>query len=570
MKKLSILLALVLCMMLAFGAQAAEYAPGDTVTVPVSVSADNAYFIGLTVKYDSSIFEYVSISCTGPNAQANGTTMMMYTITDPIPNGQVGSITLKIKEGVKSGTYAVTVAVTGAYDIDENDVSCRASGGSVTVAGAACTHSKADFKVVKEADCVNAGERQIVCTDCGEVLSTETIEKLGHDFGNYALTKAATCTEAGEETAKCSRCDEKETREVKALGHSFGVYAETKKATCTEKGEETAKCVRCDVTDAKETAALGHSFGEWTVTKAATCTEKGEEASTCSACGAAETKEIAALGHEFAAYTVTKAATCTEKGEETAKCSRCDAVETKEIAALGHDFGAYTVTKAATCTEKGEMTYTCTVCDKVVKTEEIAALGHKPGKWIIVKEATKEEDGFKERYCTVCDVLVDSQVIPHAQWYSMTVSSVGIRFRDVSDITDKWDMFTPVDLSADGEQTFDLVAGNKHIIGEVTVKVAEGQVTVTYKPLNQVDMKNDFLTFFADLASVTTLDESQLTGYAFGEPVSIADQLGGDTKVLVYIHGNAVYRDDVRGLEELAHKTKAYQQYIEELKAIMD
>ena len=355
-----------------------------------------------------------------------------------------------------------------------------------------------------------------------------------HTWGDWKETTAATCDKDGVETRTCTACGETEEQPIKAKGHTPGNDAETVKPTCTEDGYTTG--------------------------------------GKCTVCGEVLDKEVLpATGHKDDGGKETKAATCTEKGEKTYTCTVCDkVVKTEESAALGHKDDGGKETKAATCTEKGEKVYTCTVCNEVVKTEEIAALGHKPGEWVIVKEATKEEDGLKEQYCTVCDELLKSQVIPHAQWYHMTVCSVGPRFRDESDITDKWDMFTPVDLSNDGEQVFDLVAGNKHIIGKVTVSVADGQVTVSYKTINHVEMKSDFLTFFADLASVTTLDESQLIGYSFGEPVSIADQLGGDTKVLLYIHGNAVYRDDARGLEELAHKTKAYQQYIEELKAVMD
>lgn len=406
MKKLSVLLALVLCMLFAFSTQAE--APGDTVTIPISVSADNAYYIGLSIKYDTNAFDYVSISCSGPNGQANGTTMSMYSITAPIPSGVVGSITLKVKDTAKSGTYAVSASVTGAYDFDENETTCRASGGSVTVV-ATCVHEQTETKVVKEADCLNAGSLQKVCVDCGEVLATETIEKLGHNFGEYALTKAATCIEKGEETSKCSRCTEKKTREVKELGHSFGTYTETKAATCTEKGEETAKCVRCDAKETRSIEALGHKYGDWTVTKEATCTEKGEEASKCSRCDAAETRVIEALGHKYGDWTETKKATCTEPGEEASKCSRCDAAQTREIKALGHKYGEYTVTKAATCTEKGEETAKCIRCD-VTDKREIKELGHALGTYAVTKEATCTEKGEKTAKCIRCDVTEKREI----------------------------------------------------------------------------------------------------------------------------------------------------------------
>ena len=245
-------------------------------------------------------------------------------------------------------------------------------------------------------------------------------------------------------------------------------------------------------------------------------------------------------------------------------------IKTEEIPALDHLPDGGKETKAPNCTEAGVKTYTCTVCGKVIKTEEIPALGHKPGDWVVVKEATKEGPGLKEKYCTVCDAVVDSQTINLYRYLNRKVSTAGIRFSDEGDLTDEWFMFTPVDLSADGEQTIDLVGANKHVIGKVYVTVADGQVTVKHEVYKHVEMKEAVIAFFPDLASVATLEQSQLTGYAFDEAISIEEQLGGDTKVLLYIDGMALYREDGPGLDLFNYAADAYQQHVEELKALMD
>ncbi|MBE5791533.1 MAG: hypothetical protein E7322_05170 [Clostridiales bacterium] len=407
MKRIYVALILLLCALMAFGAQAAEVAPGETVTVPISIGASQAQQIKLYITFDTNALEYVAISSNvgiaSYNAGANRGVISMYNALAPIPGGQVGSLTLKVKESAKSGTYPVSVSVYEAYDANFDDVNVSASAGSVTVV-VVCGHKNADFKVIKAPDCENEGTQQIVCLDCGEVLNPSVpMDKLGHDFGAFKETKAATCTEDGVKTAECSRCDATKTEKIDALGHEYGEWTETKAATCTEEGEKASKCIRCDEAKTEKIDALGHEYGEWTETKAATCTEEGEKASKCIRCDAANTEKIDALGHKFGEYTETKPATCTEKGEETAKCIRCDVTDKREIKELGHALGAYTVTKAATCTEKGEETAKCLRCD-VTEKREIKELGHDLGDYTVTKEATCTEAGEMTSKCSRCDV----------------------------------------------------------------------------------------------------------------------------------------------------------------------
>jgi len=188
-----------------------------------------------------------------------------------------------------------------------------------------------------------------------------------------------------------------------------------------------------------------------------------------------------------------------------------------------------------------------------------------PGEWVVVKPATGNEDGLKELYCSVCGELLETAVIPGSVWYHMTVSSIGPRFRDVSDLTDKWNMFTVVDLSVDGEQTFDLIAGDIHVVGTMTVKVADGKVTVTYSLVNkEMDVKAESLSIVGSLDAITNIDE--LPAFNFGEEISIADQLGGDTVVLICIKNVVHYESDVLGIESFIDG-RAYTKLVEEMMA---
>lgn len=133
-------------------------------------------------------------------------------------------------------------------------------------------------------------------------------------------------------------------------------------------------------------------------------------------------------------------------------------------------------------------------------------------------------------------------------YYHNTVSSMGPRFRDVTpELTDLWYMFTPIDLTLQGRQTFELIASNMYVIGEVYVDVAGDMVTVTYH--NFYDGKggttetiSEFLNFFnayveVDIPNDIPVKEHEMlpTMFAFGRPFSITQDLGGDANVLMFI-----------------------------------
>ena len=370
---------------------ATEVKQGDTLVSTVSFETNPGFAaFELHLEFDKDVLEITSIeelnreafpgSVIFPNNKAeninemsNGKVGMSYgSVEDITTTGAVLKMTFKVKDDAKIGKSEIKVIEenTDATNFDVEDVPVEVVNAEFQVE---CNHTNLEKNTV-EATCTEPGKIETVCNECGEVVSTEAIAALGHDFGDYIVTKAPTCTEAGEETAKCSRCEATDTKELAALGHDFGDYIVTKAPTCTEAGEETAKCSRCEATDTKELVALGHDFGEYVVTKEATCTEAGEKTAICTRCGEVGEKEaIAALGHDFGEYVVTKEATCTEPGEETATCTRCGEVVTKAIPAIGHDVKEWEVEKEPTETEKGVKKGKCSICGEEI-TEEIPKL----------------------------------------------------------------------------------------------------------------------------------------------------------------------------------------------------
>lgn len=136
------------------------------------------------------------------------------------------------------------------------------------------------------------------------------------------------------------------------------------------------------------------------------------------------------------------------------------------------------------------------------------------------------------------------------KWYPKNTACVaGLEFREVKpSLTNKWWNFAAVDLSRVGEQVFEYVASNKYVVGSVIVKRDGDIVTVEWKLNKQgttdANFKTDaeFLTFFHDIDSVESVNPSEIhTSYKFGQPISISNDLNGDTNVLLYVLNTVSY-----------------------------
>ena len=151
-------------------------------------------------------------------------------------------------------------------------------------------------------------------------------------------------------------------------------------------------------------------------------------------------------------------------------------------------------------------------------------------------------------------------LIEKATWYpNNTACSFGPAFRDVKPaLTDKWYLFTPIDLSIQGRQEFEYIASNKYVIGKVYVDVYGDQVVVTYHNFyedqyGKTETLDEFFTFFHDLRSVKQVEPEYMDddGYRYGWPISIENDLEGDTNVLLFIRNRVTYCDYVTSTRKL-------------------
>ncbi|MHC1785770.1 MAG: hypothetical protein AB9880_01730 [Christensenellales bacterium] len=143
-----------------------------------------------------------------------------------------------------------------------------------------------------------------------------------------------------------------------------------------------------------------------------------------------------------------------------------------------------------------------------------------------------------------------------------------------ADLTDKLYMFTPMDLSQDGEYHFPLVGSSEQVVGDTRVAVQNSMVIVTFLVVNgvSVDEEESFFTFFPDTRSVSSVEPTELqsTGLRFGIPYNVTSWLKSDSRVLLYINCPASYKTNLNGLTPFSFTDSSYINRIMELIPLMD
>lgn len=142
------------------------------------------------------------------------------------------------------------------------------------------------------------------------------------------------------------------------------------------------------------------------------------------------------------------------------------------------------------------------------------------------------------------------------------------------DLTDKPLMFTPMDLSLDGEYRFPLIGSSMQVVGEAKTEVFSGMAMVTYSLFGgvQVSKEDEFFTFFPDIRAVRTVDPEKLQDVKmeFGIPYSVAFWLGSDRKVLLYINCPVSYNTGQAGLLPFSLQDPNYLARLAALLPLMD
>ena len=142
-----------------------------------------------------------------------------------------------------------------------------------------------------EATCTETGLTEgLCCANCGEVFEPQQIiDKLPHNYSNWAVTLEPSCTKAGKKEKVCGMCGGKLEEVIPATGHSL-VNDPAEAPTCTEKGKTAGRhCSVCGaiVEAQEEIPATGHSWETFYTTDIpASYTAEGSESIHCAVCDA--------------------------------------------------------------------------------------------------------------------------------------------------------------------------------------------------------------------------------------------------------------------------------------------
>ncbi len=237
-----------------------------------------------------------------------------------------------------------------------------------------CQHNTACSFVSRKANCTKAGQKDILCSDCGTVLGSIIIKPFGHTPKEPVIIAAPTCTKAGHEDAICSKCQTIIRRNIiEPLGHIRTKVVLDFAPTCTEIGSENIVCSDCGTVIRNHSIeALGHSYGDYILVINPTAAKNGLEVRTCRTCNAKEEREYV-CPHDSCCEFLEKKPTCVKKGKINIVCEKCGKIINQKLTqATGHVYGDWVYTKSATPVEKGKKYRECTKCgNKVTESYEM-------------------------------------------------------------------------------------------------------------------------------------------------------------------------------------------------------
>lgn len=156
-------------------------------------------------------------------------------------------------------------------------------------------HQQIEIRNKKEATCEEDGYTgDEYCTKCKELLKKgQTIFALDHNWNNGEIVKEASCIESGEKVYTCARCKKTKIGIIPAKGHADTEKKREKEVTCEENGYTGDECCKeCGAVLKKGQIipALGHNWDKGTVSKEPSVTEEGIREYKCLNVGCQETK----------------------------------------------------------------------------------------------------------------------------------------------------------------------------------------------------------------------------------------------------------------------------------------
>ncbi len=410
-------------------------------------------------------------------------------------------------------------------------------------------------------------------------MATDVITETDHVWAFKTLIKDANCSEPPTYQYTCTICGMKKTvQEGTTNGqHQWGEWVVDSEATCTTNGQRHRQCLlNVHHTEQQTVPALGHDL-QWRVKVAATCTSTGLKEQYCARCGLVIDTQIIPQGdHVWGPWTVLREPTCTEAGEQTHTCTICGTTENAVYGnALGHLWGQWQIIKAATCEASGSRTRVCQRNASHVENEVIPAPGHQWTAWRRVVEPTFWEKGREERNCTVCG-KVESRELGTITYPNATVCAFGPRLKESNlypNYSDRWYMFTPFDASMNGSQTFELVAADSVIVGEVTLNIRDGFLTIDYslKGGDAIRINLEFFTVLGRIGELSTYEPEGLMQLKVNrnQAINLNEKFPGDTHLVLYFCSRCTLTNHP-AFRSLQYNSAAHKAILDQMRYLMD
>lgn len=154
---------------------------------------------------------------------------------------------------------------------------------------AAHEHKAGDWTVETPATCTEDGSQYKSCTECEEVIETESIPATGHiGDGNWKTVTDATCSKEGKEGQTCTVCGEPcEERTIDKVAHTpSSEWEVVDAATCDKEGTQIKSCTVCGEQMEEEVIpTTEHDYGDWSTISGSVWNNPIVKERTCSICG---------------------------------------------------------------------------------------------------------------------------------------------------------------------------------------------------------------------------------------------------------------------------------------------
>ena len=134
-------------------------------------------------------------------------------------------------------------------------------------------------------------------------------------------------------------------------------------------------------------------------------------------------------------------------------------------------------------------------------------------------------------------------------------------------------MFTPFDASMNGSQTFELVAADSVIVGDVTLTIRDGFLTIDYtlKGNDAIQVTLEFFTVLGRIGELSSYEPEGLMSMKVNrnQPINLAEQFPGDTHLVLYFCSRCSLRNSP-AFKSLSYNSTPHRALLDQMRALMD